>query len=258
MAEGLFEAGTVPEKYERYLVKPIFEPWARRLVDFAGVRPGDAVVDVASGTGTVARTALQRVGAEGRVVAADISPAMLAVAAAKSEDLETVVCPATALKLPDDTFDVALCQQGFQFFADRAAAAAAMRRVLRPGGTAAIAVWLCGPVLEPFDIYGEVLEAEGIAEPFPGAYAANFCMSAEDVGGALETAGLASVEVVTEVLEVTWPSEEEVVAAITGTVYGPAVAALDAPRQHQVFERLASRLNVRHQMTAVLGRAGKN
>jgi ubiquinone/menaquinone biosynthesis C-methylase UbiE len=108
-----------------------------------GSKPGCSVLDVASGLGPVARLAAQAAGPDGRVVASDISAAMLAVASARPYGpgwaaIEYRQCPASAIAAEDDSFDVVLCQHGLQFFPDRAAAAAELRRVAGPGGTAVL------------------------------------------------------------------------------------------------------------------------
>src|ERR1700727_1840780 len=79
---SLFKTESVPDAYERYVAAALFEPWAGVLLDTVGVEAGTRVLDVASGTGVVARAAARRVGASGRVVASDFSPAMLARSAA--------------------------------------------------------------------------------------------------------------------------------------------------------------------------------
>jgi ubiquinone/menaquinone biosynthesis C-methylase UbiE len=149
MAQGSafqFTDSKVPKAYDEILVPRMFEPWARRLLDEAGLRSGEAVLDVATGPGTVARLAAQRVGPRGRVVATDISQPMLDVARRKpalpdSAPITYVESPAAPLPVEDAAFDVVLCQQGLQFFPDRLAALLEMRRALKPGGRAAIAVW---------------------------------------------------------------------------------------------------------------------
>ena len=254
MAGALFDAGTVPEAYERYLVPPIFKPWANALVDFAGVSTGEVVLDVASGTGVVAATAAHRVGDTGRVVATDVSAAMLALAGAAHPMIETVETPADELAVGDSSFDVALCQQGFQFLPDRAAAAQAMKRVLRSSGRAAVAVWMSGLPLEPFDIYGRVLERYGLPEPFPRAYAYDFSMSPGELEDVLTAAGFTDVVVETEVIDVSWPTLDDAVHGIAGTPYGPAVVALDDEDQQRIAAALRGELRPVHPMTAVLAR----
>jgi ubiquinone/menaquinone biosynthesis C-methylase UbiE len=95
------------------------------------------VLDVARGPGTVARLAAAVVGPDGRVMASDISPAMLALAAAKPVDpawapINYLECPVSAIDAAEDSFDAVLCQQGLQFFPDRERAVGEMLRVTRP------------------------------------------------------------------------------------------------------------------------------
>jgi SAM-dependent methyltransferase len=133
------------ETYESYMVPPLFTPCARQLVDAAKPRPGERVLDVACGTGVVARQVAARGGSGGPVVGLDPSPGMLAVARAAA-DREGVRVDwregrAEALPFPDESFDLVLCQFGLMFFADRQAALAEMRRVLADGGRAAVHVF---------------------------------------------------------------------------------------------------------------------
>lgn len=133
------------EMYERELVRPLFQPWAEVLLDRAELTSGDRVLDLACGTGIVARLANQRLQKTGRVVGLDLSPQMLAVGRGIDPSIDWREGNALALPFGDaETFDVVLCQQGLQFFPDKAAAASEMRRVLKktaPGGRLAVAVW---------------------------------------------------------------------------------------------------------------------
>jgi len=134
--------GTSAELYERYLVPAVTLPWATDLVGRVGVHRGDRVLDVACGTGAVARVAAEQVGESGRVVGLDINPGMLAVARSLMPDL-IEWRDGSALDLPfaDAEFDVVLCQLGLQFFPDRSAAVQEMRRVLGQGGRLAASVY---------------------------------------------------------------------------------------------------------------------
>ena len=89
---------SIPQTYEVSLASPLFTPWARLLLNFAGIPAGASVLDVASGTRVVAHLVAQQVGANGQVTASDISPAMLAVAQAKPSDtaIRYIVSPADA------------------------------------------------------------------------------------------------------------------------------------------------------------------
>jgi ubiquinone/menaquinone biosynthesis C-methylase UbiE len=128
------------EAYEARFVPALFAEWAPQLVELAGVAPGQAVLDVACGTGIVARTAADTLRGEGRVVGLDLNEAMLAVARRVRPDLEWRQGDAAALPFPDGAFDAALCQMALMFFPDRARALGEMGRVVAPGGTVAVVV----------------------------------------------------------------------------------------------------------------------
>ncbi len=133
---------TFPQMYERWLVAPLFRPWAELVCDELALSPADRVLDIACGTGIVARVASERLGDGGQVVGVDVSADMLAVARAVAPGIDWREGNATALPLRDgEQFDVVVCQQGLQFVPDKAAAAREMRRALRAGGRLAVATW---------------------------------------------------------------------------------------------------------------------
>src|SRR5262249_58990290 len=119
--------GDSAELYERYLVPPVTLPWALDLVERVGVQTGECVLDVACGTGAVARVAAERVGDGGRVVGVDVNCAMLRVARARLPELEWRQGNALALPLADGEVDVVACQLGLPFYPDRPAALKAVR-----------------------------------------------------------------------------------------------------------------------------------
>jgi SAM-dependent methyltransferase len=128
------------------IIARLFTPWAHDLIDRLAPPPGCTVLDVACGPGTVARVLAERIGRGGRVIAADISAAMLEIGRAKpvaadAATIEWIESPAAPIPLPDASVDLVTCQQGLQFFPDKTAALAEMRRTLRPGGRAGVAVW---------------------------------------------------------------------------------------------------------------------
>ena len=136
--------GSAPEIYERYRVPGEFEPLARLFLTRMGLQRGERVLDVACGTGIVARLAAAQVGESGHVTGLDINEAMLDVARAKgsgSSTLEWRTGEAGSLPFAEREFDVVLCQQGLQFFADKLTALREMLRVLTPGGRLGLAVW---------------------------------------------------------------------------------------------------------------------
>ena len=136
---------TPAEVYERHLVPAIFGPWAAELVAVAAPRAGERVLDLACGTGIVARLAAEHAGGPVALAGVDANPRMLDVARARPcpSGVTTDWREASAVALPfsDASFDLVLCQQGLQFFPDRPQALRECRRVLGLGGRVAVAVW---------------------------------------------------------------------------------------------------------------------
>jgi ubiquinone/menaquinone biosynthesis C-methylase UbiE len=134
---------TFAETYERFLVEPLFRPFAEQLLDRAFPTANDSLLDVACGTGIVARLARLKMGAAAKVVGADVSAPMLAVARGTDASIDWREGNATALPVPsDEQFSIVTCHQGLQFVPDRAGAVREMRRVLRRGGRVAAGTWL--------------------------------------------------------------------------------------------------------------------
>jgi ubiquinone/menaquinone biosynthesis C-methylase UbiE len=128
------------ELYETQFVPALFAEWAPRLIELAGVAPGQAVLDVACGTGIVARTVADRQRGQGRIVGLDLNEPMLAVARRVRPELEWRQGDAARLPFPDGAFDVALCQMAFMFFPDRTQVLREMARVVTADGTVAFSV----------------------------------------------------------------------------------------------------------------------
>ena len=133
------------ESYESYMVPTLFGPWASCLIQTANPQPGEYVLDVACGTGIVARSVAPYLGVKGRVIGLDLNPNMLAVARSAAEReghaIEWKVGRAEKLPFPGESFDLVLCQFGLNLFSDRHAALTEMRRVLRTGGRVVLSVW---------------------------------------------------------------------------------------------------------------------
>jgi ubiquinone/menaquinone biosynthesis C-methylase UbiE len=144
MGDGHWQLeGTAAELFERYLVPAITAKWARDLVDRAEPREGEAVLDVACGTGIVARLAAIRMG-RGLVTGLDLNTPMLAVARGLPTQGAAIIWvegSALDLPFPPGSFDVVFCQQGLQFFPDQGKALDEIYRVLKGGGRAALSVY---------------------------------------------------------------------------------------------------------------------
>jgi ubiquinone/menaquinone biosynthesis C-methylase UbiE len=131
--------------YEEWFVPALFAPLARAVLGQTAVPPRARVLDVACGTGIVARNVARQLGPGGSVAGLDLSPAMLAIArrAATAEGIDIAWHEGSALDLPfaDGAFDLVVCQMGMQFFPDKPRAVAEMSRVLAPGGRVVISTW---------------------------------------------------------------------------------------------------------------------
>ena len=140
---GLFSgAPNFAEMYEQHLVGPIFRPWAERLIERTRLTGNERVLDVACGTGIVARLVRNRLGASASVVAVDKSPLMLATARRIDGTIDWREGDALSLPVADEEqFGAVFCHQGLQFFPDKLAGLREMRRVLSPGGRIAVGVW---------------------------------------------------------------------------------------------------------------------
>jgi len=144
MSDGHWQLeGSSAELYQRYLVPAITTKWADDLIDRAQLHAGETVLDVACGTGVVARLAAKKV-APGHVTGLDLNPGMLAAARnVLNEGVSVSWMEGSALDLPfpSSHFDVVLCQLGLQFFPDQPKALREIRRVLRGPGRAALSVY---------------------------------------------------------------------------------------------------------------------
>jgi SAM-dependent methyltransferase len=133
------------ESYESNVVTHATGPFAAILVEEARPIPGERALDVACGTGTVARQIAPHVAPGGSVVAVDINPAMLIVAGRlpwpDQVPVEWREGDAQDLPCADSDFDLVLCQAGLMFVPDRGTALGEMYRVLRRGGRVALSVW---------------------------------------------------------------------------------------------------------------------
>jgi ubiquinone/menaquinone biosynthesis C-methylase UbiE len=242
-----FTDQSLPARYEQRLAPSLFEPWAEVLLDAVGPAPGAAVLDVASGTGVVARAAARRVGTGGRVVATDISPAMIAFNANHptepgSAPIAAAVASATELGCADGEFDVVLCQQGMPFFPDRPGAVREMHRVLRPDGLVGIAVWTPGHEVVPFGPMNAVMQELGVPPPFPGAYdQGSYVLTADQVAELLREAGFHDIDSREVELVTRWAGLETLVDAISGTPFGAVLHGLDPDRKEQARRMIAER-----------------
>lgn len=219
-----------------------------RLVELAEIKPGQRVLDVATGIGEPAVTAARHVGPNGRVVATDQAPQMLAIAKERAgelglQNMEFREMDAESLNLLEGTFNAVLCRWGLMFLPNLAESLRQMWRLLSPGGYMAAAVWDVAakvPVLSlPMSVARQILQ---LPSPPPGT--PGFFDLADPVAleRSLRQAGFADVR--TERITVTYElsSAEEFVqrACDVNVVINNALAALPMERQAEVRQAIAN------------------
>ena len=216
-------------------------PISARLVELAQIDRGDRVLDVAAGYGEPSLTAAKAVGAEGAVVASDISAGMLAygrerAAAAGLENIEFVQADAAALTFPDASFDAAVSRWGIIFEPDGEGTAARVRTFLKPGARMAISSW-GPPDRVPFLAIpmSTAMRRLGVPPPPPGTPGPLSRPTPEALGGLLEAAGFSDVNV--EEAEVTfeWASPQEFTTFLKEIA--PPISAMIAPHPPDVQEQ---------------------
>ena len=222
MADGKAEVVDTgaAEAFERLLVPAIFGPWSRALVDLTRPATGERVIDIACGTGVAARYAMGLVGAQGAVAALDIDAGMIAHAGTLEDAAGIDWHTASVMDLPfaDDAFDVALCNQGLQFFPDHSAALREIRRVLRAGARLATNTYCAVETCPAHYAVTQALEARGVdTAPIRRPYS---LAEADELRSLAAGAGFHDVTIERRVMESRFPSAPDFVASLAGG--GPA------------------------------------
>jgi ubiquinone/menaquinone biosynthesis C-methylase UbiE len=234
------------ETYEQFFVKGIYRYWTPLLLKRAAPKPGERALDVACGTGVVARSMVPLVGERGKVVGLDINPSMLEVACKQFSDhcdeIDWREGRAENLPFPNSDFDLVTCQQGLQFF-NRPVALREMHRVLRPNGRAAIAVWQS---LDQNPFYKTVFGAVAAVFNIPVAEVAKPFASGDpdEIKGLFEEAGFRRVRVESVRSAVHFPDVDHFVerTILSASVVIPAFASMDMETRSDLMARVNQQL----------------
>jgi SAM-dependent methyltransferase len=212
-----------------------------RLVEMAGIKEGDRVLDVACGYGEPSLTAARKVGPDGSVVATDISAEMLGfgrqrAAANGVENIEFMQSDASSLDFPAESFDAALSRWGIIFEPDGEGAAARVRGFLVPGSRMAISSW-GPPDRTPFlgVPMRTAMQLLDVPPPPPGTPGPLSRPTEEAIGGLLSGGGFSDVEV--EEIEVTfdWDSPEDFTTFVKEIA--PPIRAIIDPNPEDVQDQ---------------------
>jgi SAM-dependent methyltransferase len=215
------------------------------LLQAANPRPGERVLDLACGTGIVARRVAARVGAGGQVVGLDLNPAMLAVARSEAQregvSVEWHEGRLEALPFPEGHFDLVLCQQGLQFVPEKRQALAEMHRVLRDGGRLALSVWRD---LEHHPFFATLNDAVVRHLGIP-ALASPFALGdADELRELLTGAGFREVVIEPRSMTARFPHPEGFIAMEVDVIAAavPSVQHLDAQARERLTEAIAGEM----------------
>lgn len=241
-----WEQVTAPAaRYERDLVPALFEPWARELVAIADPQPGERALDLACGTGIVARLTAARVSPTGTVTGVDVNPDMLAVAQQVSigTRIEFRLASATDTDLPDAGFDVGFCQQGLQFFRDRRAALRELHRLMAPSGRIAVSVW-CDPHSPGYAPFWPAFQRHLPEIPDAVGFLEAIFSLADDheLHNLLTEAGFRRVRIERRTGAVRYPSAAAWTQAFLGGAPIPGLATLPAKRRDRITSDVAAAL----------------
>lgn len=237
--------GSEPELYERYKVPRILHPLALLLLERVPLRAGQRVLDIACGTGIVARLAAARIGSTGTVIGLDLNKGMLAVARAHASEVGAPIewkrGDACALPFADAAFDVVLCQQGLQFVPDKPAALREMHRVLAPGGCVALSVF---GAPNRYNAALAAALAKYVGKKVAARSLAPYALrDADALRAMVKAVGFAEIEIRTSIFKKrVEPSQEWLLQDTGGSPYSSAVAALDAATRAAIVRDIAAAL----------------
>lgn len=246
MAQHTFQLESkAAQIYETQKVPAMFRPLAEATLREVPLYEDDHVLDVACGTGIIARLAGEKVGNSGRVVGVDLNRGMIEVARASSDAQRNIFewCQAdvTALPFADDIFTIAYCQQGLQFFPDKAAALDEIQKVLRPDGRIILTVWSAASPL--FIALAESLKIHVSAEIAARSLAPFAFRDEEIIRALLVDAGFVDVTLQKLTIErVIGPANESIPNEIAGNPVGPDVASRGEKVLDQIVKEVGKAL----------------
>ena len=236
--------GTGAENYQRNFVPAIATPVSADVLRTADLQRGERVLDVACGTGVVARLAADLVGSTGSVTGIDVAPDMIEVAKATTAPAEPPidwhVGDAASLPFADESYDAVLCQMGLMFIPDRPVAVREMRRVLKPGGR--VVINTPGSIQPAFDAMEHAL-VQHISPDLGGFVRAVFSMhDPDELATLLRDGGLVEVAASVATVTLRLPAPRDFLwQYINLTPMGPLVAAAPeaakSAMERQVIER---------------------
>ncbi len=207
--------GDAPDAFERYMGPAFVETWTREIVKRANLVNEERLLDVACGTGMVARGSAGTLGPSGDITGIDLNAAMLKKARKIGEETGLSIAweesDVTSMPFTDHRFDVAICQQSLQYFPEKDRALSEVYRVLAPGGRFLLSVWRSMSYFPFYVAFHEALERYVGAAPASMLASAFTMGDAEELRGLVEDAGFTDVRVSIVIKQMKSPSVGELV-----------------------------------------------
>jgi len=244
MQERFQLEGNAAAIYEAQKVPSIFTPLAAATLSKVQVRPQDHVIDLACGTGAVTRLLAKALQPPKRIVGVDLNAGMIDVARAIADDMaiavEWFVGDAIALPFADGEYDLAICQQGLQFFPDKTAALSEIQRVLVSGGRLVVSVWKEASPL--FVAMADALRKHIGLDAAERSLAPFSFGDADLIASLLAGAGFQDIGVETMTIDrVLGPAQQSIPLEIDGSPIAPDVAAAgDSAKVHVITDTEAA------------------
>jgi ubiquinone/menaquinone biosynthesis C-methylase UbiE len=222
---------------------------SRSLVEALSLQPGMTVLELAAGPGDTGFLAAELVQPGGKLISSDNSEAMIEIARERAqrqalEHVEFRVINAESIDLPVASVDAILCRWGLMLFIDPAAALGEMRRVLRPGGRAALAVWGPPERNQSFTVPAAVaIEHELVEAPVPGTPGPFALSDPERLRGLIEDAGFVEVAIDEVEMPASGTFEEWWERRVDMSMFGPALRAAPAEVQRAITAEVRRRIS---------------
>ncbi len=249
--------------YENILVPVIFDPWAKELIKDYPIWHNKRILDLAAGSGIVTRLLSEIIGTNGSIVAADVNSEMLSVAkellGEQVSNITFIESSAESLNKPSDSFDIVVCQQGFQFFPDKLAATKEIHRLLAPGGKVIISTWLPVSECHYFGVICDSLISIDEAEISNMMRVPFDFIDRDELINHFENANFNSISVNEKRLPLTIPGGvEQAIKVAYATPIGTKLRDLDDEKQEQFRQEMKERLNILTDDGVTMGQLATN
>ena len=229
-----------PDIYEQYIVPAFSGAWAEDMVRRAKVEEGDRVLDVACGTGIVSRRVYEVMGSRVHLTGVDVNDSVLEkgrdICNRNSIPVNFYQGSAGALPFNDASIDVALCQQGLQYFSGRSESLVDIRRVLTPGGRAVFSVWRPLEYSPFYHTLHRALELY-VSKTAAGMLAAAYSLGdPREVRALFTSAGFLKIDIRLVIKQMRCPNVDDFLAAgISAAPFAKDIAALPESRRKEMF-----------------------